>query len=61
MEWVTETSAVLTQMGGPIAKGRFQNAMISATALDNTNAKWNGIRNFLQGRLVALESICKTP
>ncbi len=60
-EWAAETKAFLLQIGGPIAKGRFQNAMISATFLDNTNAKWNGIRNFLQGRLVALESICNTP
>lgn len=60
-EWTTKTNAVLLQIGGPTASGRFQNAMISKTALDNTNMKWNGIRNSLQGRLVALESICKTP
>jgi hypothetical protein len=60
-EWTTKTNAVLLQIGGPTASGRFQNAMIPTTVLDNTNMKWNGIRNSLQGRLVALESICKKP
>lgn len=58
-QWGATTEAVLLELGGPIAKGKFRNAVIPATALDNTNTKWNGIRNFLQGRLLALESICK--
>lgn len=56
--WAAETEAVLVQISGPIDRGRFRNAPISPTVLDNTNMYWNGVRNFLQGRLSALDSIC---
>ncbi|MDP1769472.1 MAG: hypothetical protein Q8L74_11805 [Nitrospirota bacterium] len=56
--WAAETETILVQIGGPIERGRFRNAPISATALNNTNAKWNGIRNYLQSRLSALDLIC---
>lgn len=57
-DWGTRTEAILYREGGPIQKGRFRNATISSTALHGTNVEWNSIRNFLQGRLLALETIC---
>jgi hypothetical protein len=59
VEWASETEAVLLEIGGPIAKSRFKNAPTSLGTLSG-NWKWNNIRNFLQGRLTALETICKT-
>jgi hypothetical protein len=58
-EWTVNTEAMLVEIGGPIERGRFRNARIPATALANTNMKWNGIRNALHGRLDTLEAICK--
>ena len=59
-EWAAETRAVLLQIGGPTAKGRFQNAR-TPIGMVSGDVKWNNIRNFLRTRLAALELICKTP
>jgi hypothetical protein len=59
-EWAAETRAVLLQIGGPTAKGRFQNAQ-TPIGMVSGDVKWNNIRNFLRTRLAALESICKAP
>jgi hypothetical protein len=59
-EWAAETRAVLLQIGGPTAKGRFQHAQ-APIGMVSGDVKWNNIRNFLRTRLAALESICKTP
>jgi hypothetical protein len=59
-EWAEATRAVLLQIGGPTAKGRFQNAQ-TPIGMVSGDVKWNNIRNFLRTRLAALESICKTP
>jgi hypothetical protein len=59
-EWAAETRAVLLQIGGPTAKGRFLNAA-TPIGMQSGDEKWNNIRNFLRTRLAALESICKTP
>ena len=59
-EWADETRAVLLQIGGPTAKGRFQNAQ-TPIGMVSGDVKWNNIRNFLRTRLAALESICKAP
>ena len=59
-KWADETRAVLLQIGGPTAKGRFQNAQ-TPIGMVSGDVKWNNIRNFLRTRLAALESICKTP
>jgi hypothetical protein len=59
-EWSAETKAVLLQIGGPTAKGRFQNAA-TPIGMVSGDVKWNNIRNFLRTRLAALASICKTP
>jgi hypothetical protein len=59
-EWADETRAVLLQIGGPTAKGRFQNAQ-TPIGMVSGDVKWNNIRNFLRTRLATLESICKTP
>jgi hypothetical protein len=59
-EWAAETRAVLLQIGGPTAKGRFQNAQ-SPIGMVSGDVKWNNIRNYLRTRLAALTSICKTP
>ena len=59
MAWASQTEAILMATGGAIDKGRFRNASISSSAIHGTNAQWNGIRNYLQGRLLALEAICK--
>jgi hypothetical protein len=59
-EWAAETRAVLLQIGGPTAKGRFQHAQTPIGTVSG-DVKWNNIRNFLRTRLAALESICKTP
>jgi hypothetical protein len=56
--WASDTEAVLLEIGGPTYKGRFRNAQISPSSLANTNSRWNAIRNFLQARLAALESLC---
>lgn len=58
-EWASTTDNVLLQIGGASAKGQFRNAVTPLGGIDATNAKWNGIRNFLQGRLIGLDSICK--
>jgi len=57
--WAAETESVLLRIGGPVAKGRFQNSITPMGVFVNTDVKWNSIRNFLQGRLASLESICK--
>ena len=59
-KWADETRAVLLQIGGPTAKGRFQNAQ-TPIGMVSGDVKWNNIRNFLRTRLAALESICKSP
>jgi len=59
-QWADETRAVLLQIGGPTAKGRFQNAQ-TPIGMVSGDVKWNNIRNFLRTRLAALDSICKTP
>ena len=59
-EWADETRAVLLQIGGPTAKGRFQDAQ-TPIGMVSGDVKWNNIRNFLRTRLAALESICKAP
>ena len=59
-KWADETRAVLLQIGGPKAKGRFQNAQTPIGTVSG-DVKWNNIRNFLRTRLAALESICKAP
>ena len=59
-KWADETRAVLLQIGGPTAKGRFQNAQTPIGTVSG-DVKWNNIRNFLRTRLAALESICKSP
>jgi hypothetical protein len=59
-EWAAETQAVLLQIGGPTAKGRFQNAA-TPIGMVSGDVKWNNIRNVLRTRLAALASICKTP
>ena len=59
-EWAAETRAVLLQIGGPTAKGRFQNAK-TPIGMVSGDVKWNNIRNFLRTRLAALTSICKAP
>jgi len=59
-EWAAETRAVLLQIGGPKARGRFQHAQ-TPIGMVSGDVKWNNIRNFLRTRLAALESICKTP
>ena len=59
-EWADETRAVLLQIGGPTAKGRFQNAQ-TPIGMVSGDVQWNNIRNFLRTRLAALESICKPP
>jgi len=59
-EWAAETRAVLLQIGGPTAKGRFQNAQ-TPIGMVSGDVKWNNIRNFLRTRLAALKLICKTP
>jgi hypothetical protein len=59
-EWAAETRAILLQIGGPTAKGRFQNAQ-TPIGMVSGDVKWNNIRNFLRTRLAALESICKAP
>ena len=59
-EWASETQAVLLQIGGPTAKGRFQNAA-TPIGMVSGDVKWNNIRNVLRTRLAALASICKTP
>ena len=59
-EWADETRAVLLQIGGPTAKGRFQNAQ-TPIGMVSGDVKWNNIRNFLRTRLAALEPICKAP
>jgi len=59
-KWADETRAVLLQIGGPAAKGRFQNAQ-TPIGMVSGDVKWNNIRNFLRTRLAALESICKSP
>ena len=59
-EWAAETRAVLLQIGGPTAKGRFLNAA-TPIGMVSGDVKWNNIRNFLRTRLAALASICKTP
>ena len=48
------------EIGGPKAKGRFQNAQ-TPIGMVSGDVKWNNIRNFLRTRLAALESICKAP
>ena len=59
-EWAAETRAVLLQIGGPTAKGRFLNAA-TPIGMVSGDVKWNNIRNFLRTRLAALASICKRP
>jgi hypothetical protein len=59
-EWAAETRAVLLQIGGPTAKGRFQNAA-TPIGMVSGDVKWNNIRNVLRTRLAALTSICKKP
>jgi hypothetical protein len=59
-EWAAETRAFLLQIGGPTAKGRFQNAQ-TPIGMVSGDVKWNNIRNFLRTRLAALDSICKAP
>jgi hypothetical protein len=59
-KWADETRAVLLQIGGPTAKGRFQNAQ-TPIGMVSGDVKWNNIRNFLRTRLAALESICRAP
>jgi hypothetical protein len=59
-EWAAETRAVLLQIGGPTAKGRFLNAA-TPIGMVSGDVKWNNIRNFLRTRLAALKSICKMP
>jgi hypothetical protein len=59
-EWAAETRAVLLQIGGPTAKGRFQNAA-TPIGMVSGDVKWNNIRNVLRTRLAALASICKKP
>lgn len=58
VDWNTRTETFLMEAGGHLKKGRFKNAVIPSTGLHGTNDQWNSIRNFLQGRLIALESIC---
>jgi hypothetical protein len=57
--WEADTGAVLVQIDGPAAKGRFRNGQVSPTALSNTNIKWNQVRNVLQARLTSLDEICR--
>jgi hypothetical protein len=59
-EWAAETRAVLLQIGGPTAKGRFQNAA-TPIGMVSGDVKWNNIRNVLRTRLAVLASICKKP
>jgi hypothetical protein len=59
-EWAAETRAVLLQIGGPTAKGRFLNAA-TPIGMQSGDEKWNNIRNFLRTRLAALKSICNRP
>lgn len=58
VDWTSRTETFLMEAGGHLKKGRFKNAVIPSTGLHGTNDQWNSIRNFLQGRLIALESIC---
>jgi len=58
IDWASRTETVLMETGGHLRKGRFKNAVIPSTGLNGTNDQWNSIRNFLQGRLITLESIC---
>jgi hypothetical protein len=59
-EWAAETKAVLLQIGGPRAQGRFLNAA-TPIGMVSGDVRWNNIRNFLRTRLAALASICKAP
>ena len=59
-EWAAETRAILLQIGGPTAKGRFLSAA-TPIGMVGGDVKWNNVRNFLRTRLAALASICKAP
>lgn len=59
VDWASRTETVLMEEGGNLKKERFKNAVIPSTGLHGTNDQWNSIRNFLQGRFIALESICQ--
>ncbi len=56
--WERDTGALLVQIAGPSARGRFMNGEVSATVIAG-NAKWNQVRNVIQARLAALEVICR--
>jgi len=59
-EWEINTEAVLVDMGGSINRGHFRNAPISASRPQG-NWEWGTITTQLQGKLIALEGICKEP
>lgn len=59
IKWEEDTKVVLIQIGDPVAKGRFGNGPISPYVLNNTNPKWNRVRNVLQASLNSLDEICR--
>lgn len=57
-EWEINTEAMLVDMGGALNRGRFRNAPISSSRLQG-NWQWSTITTQLQGKILALEGICK--
>jgi hypothetical protein len=57
-EWEINTEAMLVDMGGALNRERFRNAPISASRPQG-NWQWSTITTQLQGKILALEGICK--
>ena len=57
-EWEINTEAMLVDMGGALNRGRFRNAPISSSRPQG-NWQWSTITTQLQGKILALEGICK--